>query len=117
MKIITFLTFSALLVVGLAWGKKQPNAKEIAAKLCNCGTKLGKVVETEAALKQKDAYLYNQKLGAAAKEMLGCAGGMNFLEEIGKGLSKSQQQSLEEELMRELATQCPNVGKGLQEVK
>ncbi len=117
MKVITFGTFAILILAVLALGKKQPDVKEIAAKFCNCGSKLAKVVQTEAALKQKDAYLYQQKLSAASKEMLGCLGGMAYLEQIGENLDKNQQKSLELELMRELESQCPQVAKGLQEVK
>lgn len=110
MKII----FSGLfLITSLSYINAQanPTPEKVAEQLCTCGQPLVDVSEKHAQLASNDPKTYANYKETAAKEVLSCLGGFEYLEGTVKNLSYDQKVEFELAIYSKMKSKCPNVAK------
>ena len=89
----------------------NPTPEKVAEQLCSCGQPLVDVVEKHANLANTDPKAFANYKETAAKSVLSCLGGFEYLESQVKGLSYEQKLEFELSIYSTMKTKCPEVGK------
>ncbi len=107
----------SLFALTLAQTDPTPSAKEVATQMCSCGKSIAQTAQTHAALKESDPRAYANHLEKSAKEMMGCLGGQEAMENFVKGKSYQQRMDFEKDVLKEMESTCPDVAAGLRSAK
>lgn len=89
----------------------NPTPEKVANQLCTCGQPLVDMSEKYASLTSEDPKAYANYREKAAKEVLACLGGFEYIEAIGKHLSYEQKVEFELAVYSKMKNQCADVAK------